>query len=510
MTSQLVSHGFTDDEIIAILLEMPSGRRDEAREDYLRRTINTAREDKSLPSTNTSPADLADVYLHDRHLRTEEGLCLRWHRETWFRYNGTAYDPIPLPDLIADVTAYLQSTEKGYKATKTFVNNVLLNLQGMCIIPSSISLPVLETETNWVESPNTLVVANGILDLQILLNDPDIVALTPHSPLLISTIALPFAFDASVKCPRWQAFLKEILPDEPSRQLVSEIYGNCLTHDVSQQKFFLFEGSGGNGKGVVTNILSKMLGEANVSSNPLEMFASTHGLEVTLGKLVNIVSEIGELDRVAEGLLKMFTGGDLMYFNPKYKTPFSAKPTAKLIITTNVRPPFRDRSEGIWRRLILLPFPVCIPETKQNKHLVEDLAEELPGIFNWAVSGFQSLQQRGYFIEPPVSIEAKREFRLESNPAQAFLQDHYIADPKASILTTHVYTAYEFVCKERGNKPLSDANFGKEVRKAFPSVKRVKQCRKNLPIKLPNPTPGHRPWTYEGLCLLSQKSQTMT
>ena len=476
---------------------MPSGRGAKATDAYLDRTIGKAR--------SLSAANLADQYLVDCQIHSQENLCHRWYRETWYRYNGTFYDPLPIHDLQADVTAYLQSSEARHKTTKTFVNNVLLNLQGICVVPSSLSLPVLEIESGWVPSPNILVVANGILDLHILLNDPGAVALTPHSPLLVSTIALPFAFDACAECPGWQTFLQEILPNEASRQLLCEIFGYCLTNDVSQQKFFLFEGTGANGKGVITNILSKMLGEANVSSIPLELFASTHGLEVSLGKLVNIVSEIGELDRVAEGLLKMFTGGDAMHFNPKYKQPFSAKPTAKLIITTNIRPPFRDRSEGIWRRLILLPFPVSIPETKQNKYLLENLAKELPGILNWAVGGYQSLRRRGYFIEPSISLEAKREFRLECNPAKAFLQDHCVVDPKSRTLTTHLYAAYEAFCKEHGCKQLNDANFGKEVRRVFPSVERVKLCRKT---PLCEESPRVRPWAYQGLSLLTQEPTT--
>ncbi|MEQ1843997.1 MAG: phage/plasmid primase, P4 family [Nitrospira sp.] len=490
MTNQLVSHGLSNSEIKTILRAMPSGRGAKAADVYLDRTIGKAR-----PANNREkllPADLADQFLRDRHLHTQEGLRLRWFHEEWLRHNGKSYAPLPMPDLTADVTAFLQSNEARHKTTKTFVNNVLLNLQGVCVVPSSVSLPVLQTETSWVESPNTLVVDNGILDLQSLLADPTTATLEPHNPQLVSIIALPFVFDASAECPDWLTFLNEILPDEASRQLLCEIFGYCLTNDVSQQKFFLFEGSGANGKGVITNMLSKMLGEANVSNIPLELFASTHGLEVTLGKLVNIVSEIGELDRVAEGLLKMFTGGDAMFFNPKYKTPFSAKPNTKLIITTNVRPPFRDRSEGIWRRLILLPFPVSISETKQNKNLAEDLAGELPGIFNWAVRGYQSLQQRGYFLEPLLSLEAKREFRLESNPALAYLQEHCIADPNAKVVTTVLYCAYESFCKDHGCKPLNDANFGKEVRRSFPQARRIK-TGKNLH--------SHRPWAYQGLRL---------
>src|SRR5262249_725910 len=154
-----------------------------------------------------------------------------------------------------------------------------------------------------------------------------------------------------------------------------------------QQKFFLFEGEGANGKGVVLNILTLLLGAANVSGLPLESFSATHGLESTLGKLVNLTSEIGDLDRVSEGKLKQFTGEDLMSFNPKYRPEFTAKATARLVMATNVRPPFRDRSNGLWRRLMVLPFPVTIPEGKRNRRLTDELATELSGIFNWAVEG---------------------------------------------------------------------------------------------------------------------------
>jgi putative DNA primase/helicase len=329
---------------------------------------------------------------------------------------------------------------------------------------------------------------NGILDLQNLLDD-NAVVLRDHTPSLISTIALPFAFDPTAKCPAWQAFLREIQPDEGNRQLLSEIFGYCLTYDTSQQKFFMFEGVGGNRKGVVIKILMKMLGEANVSSIPLESFAETHGLEVTLGKSVNIVPEIGELDRVAEGMLKSFTGGDSMHFNQKYKDPFASIPTAKLIITTNVRPVFRDRSEGTWRRLVLMTFPVTILEAKQNKCLADALTEELPGIFNWAVTGYKSLRQRGYFLEPTVCVEAKREFRLECNPAQAFLKEYCFVDPGAHIDATTLYGTYAHFCEEHGYKALNEANFGKEVRRSFPEVKRVRLGKDKDNHK-------HRPWGY--------------
>ena len=67
-------------------------------------------------------------------------------------------------------------------------------------------------------------------------------------------------------------------------------------------------------------------------------------------------------------------------------------------------------------------------------------------------------------------MKAKREFRLECDPAQAFLHEHCAADPKATTLATTLYFEYECFCKVHGYKPFNDANFGKEVRRSFPRL----------------------------------------
>ena len=191
----------------------------------------------------------------------------------------------------------------------------------------------------------------------------------------------------------------------------------------------------------------KLLGQQNVSSLPLEKFSDSHGLETTLGKLVNIVTDVGEIDKVSEGMIKQFTGGDHMFFNPKFKQGFSAKPTAKLIFSTNTRPPFRDRSEGIWRRMLLAPFAVTIPLEEQNPNLAEELTQELSGIFNWAVDGYRSLLQRGHFAEPDQCRKAKNEYRLETNPARAFLKESCEAMADATVLCDDLYFGYDSYCK---------------------------------------------------------------
>ena len=74
-------------------------------------------------------------------------------------------------------------------------------------------------------------------------------------------------------------------------------------------------GEGSNGKSVICKVFTLLLGEENVSSEPLEMFTDKFRLYNTLGKLANITAEVGELDKVAEGLLKAFVVGDPMSFD---------------------------------------------------------------------------------------------------------------------------------------------------------------------------------------------------
>jgi putative DNA primase/helicase len=491
MAYHLTRVGFSDREIRSILRCMPSGRAEEATDDYLKRTIKNARL-ASNRGIQTAP-DLADQFLIARQYYDDDGSRLRWYRQDWYAFDGSIYQIRPEYSVEAEVLAYVQLGETRIKATKPFCDNVIRNLESRCHVDSSFQLPAFEDNGKWIATQDHIVVTNGILNLDAVFNNAADQALRSHEPTFFSTVALSFAFDPLADCAKWRAFLRQILPSQSSRLLLQEIFGYCLTYDVSQQKFFIFEGPGGNGKGVVLNILTALLGASNVSSLGLEVFSHTHGLEQTLGKLVNITGDVGELDKVAEGTLKLFTGCDMVYFNPKYKHPFSAYATARIIIATNVRPPFRDRSDGIWRRLVLLLFLVTIPEEQQNKNLADELKAELPGILNWAIQGAKRLRRQRVFTEPPASREAKSEYRLECNPAQAFLQEHCDEDPRLSVKAADLYSEYDQFCRTHGYKALNAANLGKEVHRSFPRVKRV---------KLGKDLHEQRPWAYQGVGML--------
>lgn len=449
------------------------------------------------------PHRLARLFI-DKHYRdSQRRLTLRFWRDQWWWWNGQRYRIIDRQEVRAQLTLSIKTEydrlasesaadESPRKVTSHLVTNVLQALTGEALLAS-------DTEySTWIgreqRQRRYLALSNGLLDLDALVAGQTAETI-PLTPEWFSPVYLPYGYDMIAQCPRWLEFVKEVLEkDEERITLLQQWFGYCLTQDTSQQRFLVLEGEGANGKSVVCDVLTSLLGQDNVSHVPLEMFGSRFQLTTTLGKLANIAPEVGELDKAAEGFLKAFTSGDRMYFDRKGLIGVDAYPTARLVLATNNRPRFTDRSSGLWRRMILLPFHVTIPENRQNPHLAEELRAELPGIFCWAVIGLFRLRQSGRFTIPTVCGDALEEYRVESNPARGFLLECCSMEIAARTPCATVYSRYAAWCKANGYHPLGEKMLGKEVVRVYPDVRRRRPG-----------SDGNRQYTYEGLAMRSSE-----
>jgi putative DNA primase/helicase len=212
----------------------------------------------------------------------------------------------------------------------------------------------LDRHKSYIAVENGIIGPVGGALHQIRLHFP-----TPH---WFSRVKLPVTYEPFATAPRWEQFLDEVLEgDTELIHLLQEWFGYVCVADTSMQQFLILEGDGRNGKSVLLDVLMAMLGHDNVSRVPLESFGTRFQLTHTLGKLANIVAEIGELHRTDEGHLKAFVSGDAMYFDRKGIPGVDAIPTARLVFATNNRPRFGDRSDGIWRRVVVIPFRYQVP-----------------------------------------------------------------------------------------------------------------------------------------------------
>jgi P4 family phage/plasmid primase-like protien len=445
------------------------------------------------------PHRLARINL-ERYATHSRGATIRFWRDEWFTWKPSrgCYRRISESELRAKLTQAIkeefdrlnlidqQESEsdkppKARKVTRTLVSNVLAALAGMVCIPSSVEqMTWIATTGGGRRRRNMIAMANGLIDLDALLSGkPNAECILPHSPEWFSTIRLPYAFDLSAQCPKWESFLERNLEGDSEREsLLQEWAGYLLLPDTGQQKFLVLEGEGSNGKSVYCSAIAGMLGLENCSHVPLEQFGDRFSKTQTLGKLVNVCADVGELDKIAEGFLKSFTSGDVMFFDRKGISGVECVPTARLMFACNNRPRFTDRSSGIWRRMLIVPWQVEIKHGERVANMDKawwwEHAGELPGIFNWALRGLVRLRQQGRFTESLLSQEAVEEYREESNPARAFLKDHVETSTGSAITSGKLYTIYKKWTDENGYRPLSEKVFGKEVRRVFSHIERKK------------------------------------
>jgi putative DNA primase/helicase len=373
---------------------------------------------------------------------------------------------------------------KGHacRVTKGTVSNVANALAADLLVPHTTDQPA------WVAGPerhgNYIALQNGILNIETL-------SLVNATPNWFSAVCLPYDYDAKAGCPMWLAFLDRVLEKDAERiALLQEFMGLLITPDSSFHKFLVMEGEGANGKSVALEIVEAMVGSANASHVPLEVFGDRFQLTMTLNKLVNIAPEVNENIRINEGVVKQFVGGDRMYFDKKGIEGTDAKPSARLMVATNNRPPINDKSDGLWRRMLYLPFNVTIPTTEQDTQLAAKLKHELAGILNWALEGRKRLYARGRFEMPKLSEAGLQEYRKESNPAGIFLREHCeFTGAGAQVHCDLLYATYKSWAKDNGHTPLDSGQFGKALKKLFPSVEKKR-------LKLPG---GDRPYAYAGL-----------
>lgn len=476
----------------------------------LRELLETAHvfggEQPAEPTIDQSPDDphrLAKINVIQYEV--EHGGKLVFWRDEWWRYRDGVYRRLAKNDLRAKINAMIRdefvvqwkerkrtgkdADKPVQRVTPAIVTGTIEAMQSICRISWNINM---QTWLPTRERRHLIAMKNGILDLDAVFRGRDPAEfMLPHTPDWFSTIKLDYAFDEEADCPLWDEYLWKTFEGDHERiALVQEWAGYLLTAGNSEQKFLALEGDGGNGKTVFMAVMTAMIGRQNISSVPLEKFGGRFDLHSTLGKMVNICGDVGEIDRVAEGQLKDFTGGGSLLFDRKGIEPVEAIPTAKLMMSWNTRPRFRDRSHGLWRRLLLIPFNRRVPSEEKVPGMTDPdwwvRQGEVAGILLWAIAGLHRLRRQGKFTEPVISQEATRDYEIESNPTLDFITHELEINEGSYIRADWLYRVYVHWCDKSGHHPLGNRQFGKEIRKKYD----IKRSRLSF---------DGRPWVYEGV-----------
>jgi len=406
-----------------------------------------------------TPYAVAQAYLS---ASSEDPLV--YHRQSWFRFNGRIYEEVSSESVELELFELVGANEAIRRhATRRFISDTFKNVAASVRMSDALELP---TWTVGGRPRQSIACLNGVLDLESYLEEqPFERCLHPHSPDFVSTTCLPFEVDEDAWCPVWEATLDTILPRErhgTTRNELQKWFGLHLTTDMRHQRAAVLVGDGGNGKSTVLEVLAAMLGDGSFSTVPLEKFEDRFSLAEMLGKRANIAHEMGDLDKASEGVLKQLVSGEPMTFERKFRDPFKARPTARLSFATNVLPRFSDKTDGLWRRLLIFPFTESIPVERRDRDLVSKLRAELPGIFNWSVQGLAMLASEG-FRDTETMLHSKQAHREGLNPVLSWLEECTTVGSAFETSSSRALESYRSWCAENGFQSMNRTNWEREL-----------------------------------------------
>ena len=311
-------------------------------------------------------------------------------------------------------------------------------------------------------NPYLVNVRNGLLDIRDM-------SFKEHTPSYLSTVQLNVEYNPQVDCPQFKKFLNEVL-DCKLIPLVQEIVGYLLTTNTASQKAFVFWGPARTGKSTLLWVVEYLLlGKKNVSNIPWQEIGDKFKTAELLGKLANVFSDLPSKSIDDTGIFKVVTGEDYLMAEKKNKNPFKFKPFARLVFSCNELPRnYVDRTEGFYRRLIIVPFSRQIDKSKIDKALKYKFQREKEGILNWALEGLKRLYENNFeFSENELTDGVKKEYKRENNNVISFVEECCELDSLFSCSRIEIYEAYKEFCVEAGLKALSQIKFNKELEGNF-------------------------------------------
>lgn len=388
------------------------------------------------PNQQIEPFVLAENFIEANNLH------MKIWRDDYYLYTGKKYQRLDKDRFIAKIQDWLRA---DFAMAKYMGKNKVKQM-----------LDCYKRDEFYIDSSVDINVTKGMIPCQNGIYDIKRDKLLPHSPEFICTYVLPFDYSPNAECPTYDELLNEVL--DPEHALIwNEVVGAHFYQEKNLERFAMLHGEGGNGKTVLLTILATILGPENVSNVSLDQFDGQSFLMAeTLGKLANIIPELPYIDKANEGAIKAFTTKEIMSFNRKFKDAINARPTAFLTIATNALPNFKDRSDGIWRRMLLFEFQNQVPEHRRDRRFIDPEfwihSGEMPGILNRAIQGIRRFHDRGDILESPDMFKNKTSYRSDLNPVQMFVNECVAFEPGAQTPTRFVYEAFVRWAKNNGYK----------------------------------------------------------
>lgn len=204
-----------------------------------------------------------------------------------------------------------------------------------------------------------------------------------------------------------------------------EIINEAVNPNHTREKMAILYGEGNNGKGTFQAMLTNLIGIENISTLTPHDFSGEFKLEMLQGKVCNIGDDISNkyLDDMSN-LMSIVTG-DPVAVNRKGKSVITTRFKLFNIFSANRLPRVRNKSQGTYRRLLIVPFNADFNGEVQDRRIKDEyLKNEI--VLEYILYKALHLEHFDRFTVPKVSENLLEEYKESNDYQYSFVKDWYI------------------------------------------------------------------------------------
>lgn len=385
------------------------------------------------------------------------------------RYNIKGYGRLP----------YIYS-ENVYQYNQDEINRKMLenieNLKRTQIQETFENIRLKVTTKEEKLNPFIVNLKNGLFDLNTF-------ELIPHTSETFTVNQFDCSYDPNAKSDAVDKMIRNVTENKKELiTLIEEMLGYFLIGDCRYQKAFILLGQGSNGKSKFLDMITNWIGKDNRSTLALEDLSEKFRTAELLGKIANVGDDSGGNILKNTAVFKKLVTGEGVTVERKNQHPFTLNNTSKMIFSVNSLPPSVDKSNGFFRRIIIIPFNAVFNSKNPdfdpliiNKVSTEEAKSYL---FNLALKGFKRLIENDAFTIPNEVEEVVSKYEVDNNSVLQWIELN--SDNIENRTMNEVYTDYCMYCNKNNQIAYQLRKFNTEIMKRFNDLEIITEGTKNI------------------------------
>lgn len=323
-------------------------------------------------------------------------------------------------------------------------------------------------------APNLIAVNNGVYDT-------DTKTLLPFSPEMVFVSKSNVDYNPNARNVTihndddgtdWdvESWMGELSDDPEVVDLLWQVGAAVIRPNVSwNRSVWLYSEQGNNGKGTFCCLLRNLCGTDAVSGLSLEQLGDKYAPAELIRKSAIICDENkvgGYVDDAA--VFKCIVTGDPFVIDRKFQTPITFAFRGLMVQCINELPRFRDTTETLYRRLLLIPFMKCFMGAEREYIKSDYLGRK--EVLEYVLKRVLEMDVRR-LSEPQACSRLLNEYKFSNDPVRGFVEDIVPQLKWGFVPWRFLYDLYLawLPTEVPMGKPLQKIKFEKQVRQMLKS-----------------------------------------